>query len=139
VRTGDNHGDIDVFPSFAAGTLLVTNRAQQGRDEIPLFGTPSSSSDESEIPQPSDAPSGEVVSKLVSGLGDANKAKKAFKPTAAGMSSPRPFPLAVLNLFGQSYLGEKYGVWGRGQYAKDWFRSLNWNTVERRSGGGGRK
>jgi len=135
VRTGDNYGDVDVFPSFAAGTLLVTNRAQQGRDEIPLFGTPSSSSDESQIPDASAAPSGET-SKLVSGLGDANKAKKSFRPTAAGMSSPRPFPLAVLNLFGHSYLGERYGVWGRGQYAKDWFRSLNWNTVERRSGGG---
>jgi len=39
-------------------------------------------------------------------------------------------PLAVLSLFEHAYVGEKYGVWGREQYAADWFKSLDWNRLE---------
>jgi Fe-Mn family superoxide dismutase len=36
-------------------------------------------------------------------------------------------------MFELSYLGGKYGVWSRGDYARDWFRSLDWNKVEKRA------
>jgi Fe-Mn family superoxide dismutase len=45
----------------------------------------------------------------------------------------RPIPVAVLSLYEHAYVGEKYGVWGRGQYAKDWFRRLNWEKVQQRA------
>jgi Fe-Mn family superoxide dismutase len=51
----------------------------------------------------------------------------------ARSSTDRPIPLAVLNLFEHAYIGEKYGVWSRGEYARDWFKALNWNTVQKRS------
>ena len=44
-----------------------------------------------------------------------------------------PAPLAVLNLFEHAYVGEKYGVWDRGRYARDWWKRLDWNKVQRRS------
>jgi Fe-Mn family superoxide dismutase len=30
-------------------------------------------------------------------------------------------------------MGEKYGVWGKKQYAADWWRSLNWEEIVRRN------
>jgi Fe-Mn family superoxide dismutase len=36
--------DLDIMPTFAAGTMLVSNRAQRGREEVPAFGTPATSS-----------------------------------------------------------------------------------------------
>jgi Fe-Mn family superoxide dismutase len=42
-------------------------------------------------------------------------------------------PLAVLNLYELAYMGEKYGVWGKKQYAADWWRSLNWEDIVRRN------
>jgi Fe-Mn family superoxide dismutase len=30
-------------------------------------------------------------------------------------------------------MGEKYGVWGKKQYAADWWRSLNWEEVVKRN------
>jgi Fe-Mn family superoxide dismutase len=44
-----------------------------------------------------------------------------------------PVPLAVLNLYDLAYMGEKYGVWGKKQYAADWWRSLNWEEVVRKN------
>ena len=52
--------------------------------------------------------------------------------TAADYTS-FPAPLAVLNLFEHAYLGERYGVWSRGAYAKDWWKTLDWQKVERRA------
>jgi Fe-Mn family superoxide dismutase len=38
--------------------------------------------------------------------------------------------MAVLSLHEHAYLGDKYGVWSRKQYAKDWWRSLDWRKIK---------
>jgi len=126
VRTEDDNSAVDIFPSFSSGTLLVTNRAQRGRDDIAVFGTPKTSGD---APETADGAEESSEQKNISGLGEG---KLRAKPVAK-RSTGRPVPLAVLNMFELSYLGGKYGVWSRGEYARDWFRSLDWNKVEKRA------
>lgn len=126
VRTEDDNSAVDIFPSFSSGTLLVTNRAQRGRDDVAVFGTPKNSGD---VPETAEETEESAEQKNISGLGEG---KLRAKPVAK-RSTGRPVPLAVLNMFELSYLGGKYGVWSRGEYARDWFRSLDWNKVEKRA------
>ncbi|KAK1923778.1 hypothetical protein DB88DRAFT_492420 [Papiliotrema laurentii] len=125
VRYGDSNKAVDVFPSFAGGTLLVTNRAQRGREDLPVFGTPKTSGQGLNADgQPADEPVQEI---------NVQPRLRATQRPMARSSTDRPIPLAVLNLFEHAYIGEKYGVWSRGEYARDWFKALNWNTVQKRS------
>ena len=134
MRSAASPFNVDIVPTFAAGTLLVTNRAQQGRADVPAFLSPSSSgsstspspaSAQEAASPPSSRPSAleaDIHSRPVQGLSSSgSEAEKAV------------VPLAVLNLYEHAYLGSKYGVWGRGAYARDWWRSLDWRKVEERS------
>ncbi|CAK9780365.1 hypothetical protein CC85DRAFT_287896 [Cutaneotrichosporon oleaginosum] len=126
VKAGDGLADIDVVPTYGAGTLLVTMRQQRGRqDTLPVFGTPATSGDLSPAPAP------EAESSP-----DAPPPRQ--NPSAAGRrAGSEATPLAVLNLFEHAYLGDKYGVFSRGQYARDWFRTLDWDKVSKRTASAG--
>ncbi|WOO77670.1 Putative 37S ribosomal protein S26B, mitochondrial [Vanrija pseudolonga] len=124
VKAGEEIGDFDVVPTFAAGSLLVTARAQRGRDgALPLFGTPATSGAEAEAAAPA---------------AEASPAAAADAPAAPRYARKKATaevtPLAVLNLFELAYLGDKYGVFAREQYARDWFKSLDWDKVAKRNG-----
>lgn len=122
VKAGEEIGDFDVVPTFAAGSLLVTQRAQRGRDgALPLFGTP--------------ATSGADAAPVEEAAPEAAKADAATAPRyARKKATAEVTPLAVLNLFELAYLGDKYGVFAREQYARDWFKSLDWDKVAKRNG-----
>jgi Fe-Mn family superoxide dismutase len=102
-------------------------RQQRGRQgTLPVFGTPATSGD-------------------VAAEGIEAEAQAAIPPlshaqqTAANRASPRSAgeltPVAVLNLYQLAYL-DKYGVFGAGQYARDWFRTLDWDRIQNRAASG---
>lgn len=120
VKSGEGLADFDVVPTFGAGTMLVTMRQQRGRQGlIPVFGTPATSGDAAPPPQSED----------VTETPAAPTPRYASRTPAA----EDVIPVAVLNLYQLAYLGEKYGVFGARQYAKDWFRAVNWDRVQHRA------
>ncbi|WWD20103.1 hypothetical protein CI109_104577 [Kwoniella shandongensis] len=127
VRSGANQADLDVIPTFASGTLLVTQRSQRGREgSLPLFAQPPSTGS----PEPTNPSSNTEESSTTSSPPLNKRSTSSFG--GSGRSSKNgvhPSPVAVLNLFEHAYLGEKYGVWDRRQYAQDWFKSLDWQKV----------
>ena len=144
VRSGTNHSDVDIIPTFSSGTLLVHNRSQRGREEMAVFGTPETSETKvaslaSEIPNTEETPVPTPESSQIPTPPTPSFPTVGYKPSRlpqrqlARDSAPLPAPLAVLNLFEHAYLGEKYGVWDRKQYAKDWWKQLDWNKVQRRA------
>lgn len=125
VKAGDSLNDFDVIPTFGSGTLLVTMRQQRGRlSTVPVYGTPSSVG--------SSAPAAETAEPA-----KRDSAKSA--PLAAGIVKPvrggaaEVTPLAVCNLYEHAYLGDRYGVFGRGDFARDWFKNLDWDKVMKRT------
>ncbi|CAD6586831.1 MAG: hypothetical protein TREMPRED_004565 [Tremellales sp. Tagirdzhanova-0007] len=137
VKTGQNHTDLDIFPTFASGTLLITNRAQRGRQDTPIFGTPLSSP-EPLSPSDSSQTNQSTTANTNSTFGSGPPSSSTLFRLPVSRSTARetagyPAPLAVLNLFEHAYLGKKYGVWGRRQYARDWWRTLNWDKVQNRA------
>jgi Fe-Mn family superoxide dismutase len=122
VKAGDGATDLDVVPTYGAGTLLVTMRQQRGRqDTLPVFGTPSTSGDTAPAPAAEEPSS------------DGLPPRHNPAATPGRRAGSEATPLAVLNLFEHAYLGDKYGVFSRGQYARDWFRSLDWDKVSKRT------
>lgn len=137
VRAGSNHADLDIIPTFSSGTLLITNRSQRGREDLPIFATPS---DSGNPPPPASAGNGENEDGPEAESGPVLPPQNTSTPNqpqprlrSSTNSSGFPAPLAVLNLFEHAYIGEKYGVWGRREYARDWWRSLDWAKVQRRA------
>lgn len=135
MRTGNASKEVDVIPTFAAGTMLVTNRSQRGRDDLrQIFGEPDTS-DPTPEPVPEnlsgDPNSPTEVPPTISPAPLA--APRRFTLGASRSSDSWPVPLAVLNLYDLAYLGDRYGVWGKKQYAADWWKSINWNAVVKRS------
>ena len=132
VRSGSNFADVDIIPTFSSGTLLITNRAQRGRSDLPIFGMPPNSG----APQTSTSEPSSSADQAAPILGPGPRPPPArsrpFARETAG--SDLPAPLAVLNLFEHAYLGKKYGVWGRREYARDWWRTLDWSKVQKRAG-----
>lgn len=61
-----------------------------------------------------------------------DRVRRASRPKS-GATDEWPMPLACLNMFETAWLGDKYRIWGREQYARDWWRSLDWNKIIRRS------
>lgn len=134
VKAGDGLQDFDVVPTFGSGTLLVTMRQQRGRlTNVPIYGTPSGTGSNAAAPAES---------------AEASEPAQAAAPAApaAPASAPRssPFvtkvrtttevtPLAVCNLYEHAYLGDRYGVFGRADYARDWFKNLDWDKVMKRT------
>lgn len=131
VRVGEGYSNVDVVPSFAGGTLLVTNRTQRGRDDIAVFGTPRSTKDSESATTSGEPSTGSGVGLSAGSRSQGLRVDESRRSTLDQVS--QPVPIAVLSLFEHAYLNEKYGVWGRGQYAKDWYRSLNWDRVQKRS------
>ncbi|WVQ79431.1 hypothetical protein IAT38_001529 [Cryptococcus sp. DSM 104549] len=128
VRTADNPNFIDVVPSFGSGTLLVTNRAQRGREAVgPLFNQPLSASANVDTSAES-APAPEAEAEPEDFTSTSH-----YLARASSQITSYPMPLAVLNLFDLSFIGSKYGVWGKREYAKDWLKSLDWQLVENRN------
>lgn len=124
VKAGDGIADIDVVPTYGSGTLLVTMRQQRGRqDTLPVYGTPSTSGGQAPTPSESASTSESPAPRNASSGG-----------RRAGTEVT---PLAVLNLFEHAYLGDKYGVFSRGDYARDWFRTLDWDKVSKRTASAG--
>jgi Fe-Mn family superoxide dismutase len=128
VRSGNNVADVDVVPTFASGTLLVTHRQQRGREALPLFAEPSN-------PGVSDSsPAAESEAEASAGASPAspplNQSMARKVGAARTAETVYPVPIAVLSLHEHAYLGEKYGVWGRKQYARDWWKSLDWRRVK---------
>lgn len=132
MRAGNSHTEVDVVPTFAGGTLLVTQRTQRGREDLPLFGSPKTTSESSDASSstetPVEAPEENSSFSIIS-----NAKPAATRQRVSDVQNDRPIPVAVLSLYEHAYIGEKYGVWGRGQYAKDWFKSLNWDKVMSRA------
>nr|ODN95468.1 hypothetical protein L204_04008 [Cryptococcus depauperatus CBS 7855] len=135
-RTGDLTSDLDIIPTFSAGTLLVANRAQQGRrGDGPLYEQPRHS-----IPNESDSATGPITSDADSS--STLPSSSSTLPSSSSISefSSRslsravyPSPVAVLNLFELAWLGNKYGVWSKRDYVRDWFENLNWQKLEERN------
>lgn len=123
VKAGDGLADFDVVPTFGSGTMLVTMRQQRGRhDTLPVFLTPPTTGGEADKGAASPP------------INDATSEKRAeWRNARAGSEAT---PLAVLNLFEHAYLGERYGVFGRSQYARDWFKALDWDKVSKRTAQG---
>jgi Fe-Mn family superoxide dismutase len=102
---------------------------------MPIFGTPPSSGE----PTQSQSQNETSASPRTSEVGPGPLSSSRYPPSRArSIARPAPgaglpAPLAVLNLFECAYLGEKYGVWGRREYARDWWRTLDWNKVQKRS------
>ncbi|BEJ14196.1 hypothetical protein CspHIS471_0313700 [Cutaneotrichosporon sp. HIS471] len=125
VKAGDGLADLDVVPTYGAGTLLVTMRQQRGRqDTLPVFGTPATSGDQSPAPP-------------VEAEASSDAPPPRQNPAGGRRAGGEATPLAVLNLFEHAYLGDKYGVLLRGEYARDWFRSLDWDKVSKRTASAG--
>ena len=142
VRTGATNESLDIIPTFGSGTLLISQRAQIGRVDIPLFGTPLTSGYSSTNPNSTDntpaeqeSESGSIADKKRSEnkqsppLNQAAQNKRDGVNKAGGPGGVLPVPLAVLSLHEMAYLGNKYGVWDRRRYAGDWFKSLDWGRV----------
>ncbi|EIW71723.1 hypothetical protein TREMEDRAFT_67928 [Tremella mesenterica DSM 1558] len=132
VQTKGNILSFDIIPTFSSGTLLVTNRRQQGRPPLSVY-----------------APTGSLLDPT--DTSEEIRESKEFEETDDPLAEPlRPStgvmsrygvsndlsvsPLAVLNMFEHAYLGDKYGVWDRGRYARDWWRSIDWEKVDKRRG-----
>ncbi|KAK4684209.1 superoxide dismutase, Fe-Mn family, partial [Tremellales sp. Uapishka_1] len=113
-RTGPNPSDLDIIPTFSSGTLLVSSRQQKGRDNLPLYNQPTLPPSSSSDPNSTSAPSA-----------------PAKKRTLERITYPTP--LAVLNLYEHAYLSDKYDVWGKKAYTRDWWRSLDWTKIEARN------
>jgi Fe-Mn family superoxide dismutase len=111
VRSGNNVADVDIVPTFASGTLLVTHRQQRGREAA------ESEADASADASPTSPPLNQATASRK--LGGARAAETVY-----------PVPIAVLSLHEHAYLGEKYGVWDRKQYARNWWKSLDWRRVK---------
>ncbi|OWZ64461.1 hypothetical protein C365_03583 [Cryptococcus neoformans Bt85] len=126
-RTGDHEAQIDIIPTFGSGTLLVSGRAQRSGA---IFEEPLASSPEPPVvtfdmtaPSPASATPGTAAPPSVASQG--SNLKRG--------SSIYPAPLAVLNLFELAWLGDKYGVWAKRQYVRDWIKSVDWKKVEERN------
>jgi Fe-Mn family superoxide dismutase len=123
-------------PTFAAGTLLVSNRAQRGRnDASELYLEPrTASTGDAAVPEPEPEIASDPNSptEVPPTLSPPPRSRFALAP-ASRTESTWPVPLAVLNLYELAYMGEKYGVWGKKQYAADWWKSLNWEEVVRKN------
>lgn len=151
VRSGVSNTDLDILPTFGAGTLLITQRAQIGREDVPLFGTPSSPNYNPSPNPPSKPGSSKPASPSSQAIDSSSSSAETSPPlneTAAQAAERQtqqerqhrnsrspilPVPLAVLNLHEMAWLGKKYGVWDRRRYAGDWFRSLDWSRVAQRA------
>jgi Fe-Mn family superoxide dismutase len=112
VKSGGG-SSYDVIPTYGADTILVRQGSSLGRNSTnPLYRPASLANRHSvEIPASNASEGPELV-------GKGRQESHAIKP------------LAVLSLFEHAYVGEKYGVWGREQYAADWFKSLDWKKLE---------
>ncbi|WVF68649.1 hypothetical protein IAT40_003419 [Kwoniella sp. CBS 6097] len=136
VRTGQSKYDLDVIPTFASGTLLVTLRSQRGREStLPLFAEPPTSG----TTEPTTDAASTANESSLEAAGSSPAQPPLSKRLSSGRNSKRdneikyPAPLAVLNLFEHAYIGEKYGVWGKREYARDWWKNLDWNKVAKRN------
>ncbi|KAK8849478.1 hypothetical protein IAR55_004811 [Kwoniella newhampshirensis] len=133
VRCGENQADLDIIPTFASGTLLVTQRAQRGREgSLPLFAQPPSTGS---LPESTAEPSASSPppSSSSSQLPPLNRRASGGGSSRSSKLGVYPSPVAVLNLFEHAYLGDKYGVWNKREYARDWFKSLDWQKVSSRN------
>ncbi len=103
-----------VLPTYGAGTLLVRHGNLSGRSsDTPLY-RPLSSLSPSESDQPVQLPS---------------------SVSSSTQSEAKIKPLACVSLFEHVYMpSRRYGVIGREQYVRDWFRSLDWRQVESEGG-----
>ncbi|KAL7424924.1 hypothetical protein Q5752_000611 [Cryptotrichosporon argae] len=123
--TNQNLSTYDIVPTYAAGTLLVASRAQKGRDPtLPLYATPADSGAGAAAALDPASPAAAAAGTPAAPRPAAQRYTTAASPVK---------PLAVLNLYETAYLGDAYGVWGRRQYAKDWFARLDWAKVQDRS------
>ncbi|ODO00666.1 hypothetical protein L198_02989 [Cryptococcus wingfieldii CBS 7118] len=123
VKTGDREEDIDIIPTFASGTLLIPGRAQSSR-AAQLFQQPLHSS--TSLPE-SSLPASDAEAAPEAPPSKAEQTRLAKKTVGA-----YPSPLAVVNLYELAWLGDKYGVWGKKEYVRDWFNSLDWEKVKQR-------
>lgn len=140
VRKSNSLSDLDIIPTFAAGTLLVTQGAQISRPDLPLVFAPStphpetaasqSASEQDAAPATPEKPAPHSPP-----LNDAARMKQQRQPVKpASTTAPQPpiVPLAVLNLYELAWLGGKYGVWDKQRYAVDWFKHLNSSIMAER-------
>lgn len=152
VRVGQEHNKLEIIPTFGAGTLLITQRAQVGRSDLNLFlapsspssssPSPSSSSSSPSEPEPSasasaraDTPSSPPLNQATSTASSRSQQQqqranaRSANSSNALDSASKITPLAVLNTFETAWLGDKYGVWGKSKYAGEWFESLDWQRI----------
>ncbi|KAI5480572.1 superoxide dismutase, Fe-Mn family [Pseudohyphozyma bogoriensis] len=135
----DIQGNLGVIGTYAGGTLLVRERRHMGRggDAVgPVLGevlTPS------EGEEGADAPSTESAWKEST---PRTAPRPSFGTLLDGPAFPSSVlsrqtstagktihPLACLSLHPHCYLGD-YGVWGREEYVKRWWKSVDWRQVE---------
>ncbi|WVW86670.1 hypothetical protein I302_108724 [Kwoniella bestiolae CBS 10118] len=129
VRCGDSQNDLDVIPTFASGTLLVTQRSQRGREStLPLFAEPptSGSTEPSSSPSSASAPATETEEIPLN-----KRSSRSFTSNSNRLQYPTP--LAVLNLYEHAYLSDKYGVWSKKEYVNDWWKNVDWRKVQKRN------
>ncbi|WVQ66495.1 uncharacterized protein L199_004676 [Kwoniella botswanensis] len=134
VRSGDASNNLDVIPTFASGTLLVTQRSQRGRESsLPLFAEPPTSGST----EPSTSSSSETAPPAPSAESEETQVPLNKRSTRSFTSSSNriqyPTPLAVLNLYEHAYLSNKYGVWSKKDYVNDWWKNLDWRKVQKRN------
>lgn len=115
--------------------MLVTNRRQRGRSDLSqVYLEPETSAqaggEDEPIPENlSGDPSSPTEVPPTISTPPTLPSTRASLSNATRRDDNWPSPLAVLNLYDLAYMGEKYGVWGKRQYAADWWRSLNWTEV----------
>jgi Fe-Mn family superoxide dismutase len=100
-------------------------RQQRGRQNLlPVFGTPANSG----------ATEGEAPGAAAASQAPPSSAA-ATRRSAAPASAGELTPVAVLSLYQHAYL-DKYGVFGAKAYARDWFKTLDWDRVQNRAAAG---
>lgn len=101
-------------------------RQQRGRlSTMPVYGTPSGtgSSPAAESAEPAQAQAASTQAPAPRSSPFVKNVRSAAEVT----------PLAVCNLYEHAYLGDRYGVFGRADYARDWFKNLDWDKVMKRT------
>ncbi|WWC93060.1 uncharacterized protein L201_008024 [Kwoniella dendrophila CBS 6074] len=139
VRCGTSSSDLDIIPTFASGTLLVTQRSQRGRESnLSLFAEPPTSGSESI--ESSESSKEEISENQQQQQQPPPLNKKSTNPSRSLFSNSDsklnyPTPLAVLNLYEHAYLTKdnQYGIWDKKQYVNDWWKSLDWRKIQKRN------
>lgn len=115
----DQHRNLGIVPTYGAGTVIVQNRMQQGKNfGLPSINDQSTGEGGSKSGQVTERPSRPAES-LFGGLGISDKVGKEL------------YPLLNISVHEHAWLGD-YGIMGKEEYLTRFWNCVNWDKVEER-------